>query len=420
MDTIVNKIKKSVQSGTGLTCLYGSLDSINVQMGDQTEFPVAFFVLLNNGSLDNRSSNYRERVDVAMFFVKPTEFDFESIENEALIADCKQYAFQWLNSLFLGGDLRYITTLNTSRVYNQMDDILTGYALRVRLEELVGECITQPEPPIPDYLRFTALENGTIGWNSSTYPNLYWSKNNKVWNQFDSTITVDDGEFVLFRGDNWGGSDTNLHFTTTGTFDLSGNIMSLCDSSLETDTIPEGVIGYFSDLFNGCGIVDASALELPVMELTDDCYSGMFDGCSLLVNAPLLPAMTLAVDCYHHMFADCTSLATAPELPATELADSCYMLMFYGCTSLTSSPVLPALEGSTEGYQAMFSGCTNLSRIEAWFVSPDPARYAISSHWVRNVSPTGTFVKNAAAEWNNTFSDSVIPEGWNVVEKTIE
>ena len=149
-NTIVNKIKESVQSGTGLTCLYGSLDDINVQIGGQADFPVAFFVLLNNGQLDDRGSNYRERVDVAMFFVKPTEFDFESVENEALIADCKRYAFQWLNSLFLSGDLKYITTLNTSRVYNQMDDILTGFALRVRLEELVGETCIEPYTPEPE------------------------------------------------------------------------------------------------------------------------------------------------------------------------------------------------------------------------------------------------------------------------------
>lgn len=158
-NTIVNKIKESVQAGTGLTCLYGSLDDINVQMGDQVSFPVAFFVLLNNGNLVNR--NYAERVDVAMFFVKPTEFDFNSLDNEEIIEECKQYAVQWLNSLYLGGALRYIATLNTSRVYNQMDDILTGWAVRVRLEELVGEgCVTpytpepepepEPEPVNPD------------------------------------------------------------------------------------------------------------------------------------------------------------------------------------------------------------------------------------------------------------------------------
>lgn len=417
-ETIVNKIKKSVQSGTGLTCLYGSLDSINVQMGDQTEFPVAFFVLLNNGSLDDRSSNYRERVDVAMFFVKPTEFDFESIENEAIISECKQCAFQWLNSLFLGGDLRYITTLNTSRVYNQMDDILTGYALRVRLEELVGECVKQ-EVDIPNYLRFTALEDGTIGWitaHHAIYPDIYWSKNGRTWNRFDSPIEVSAGQFVVMRGDNWSNSG---FFSTTGKFNLSGNIMSIVDSSLETTELPMD-FGCFESVFSGCGIVDASLLELPATTLNDECYCDMFSDCTSLVAAPALPATTLARDCYQYMFAGCTSLLETPELPATELVRGCYHSMFYGCTSLTKAPLLPALHLEQDCYQNMFGNCTNLSSVEAWFVDPDPNVYSVSSHWVRNVSPTGTFVKNAAAEWNNTFSDSVIPEGWTVVEKTIE
>lgn len=411
-ETIVNKIKKSVQSGTGLTCLYGSLDSINVQMGDQTEFPVAFFVLLNNGSLDDRSSNYRERVDVAMFFVKPTEFDFESIENEAIISECKQCAFQWLNSLFLGGDLRYITTLNTSRVYNQMDDILTGYALRVRLEELVGECITPPEPPIPDYLRFTALENGTIGWitaHHAIYPDIYWSKNGRTWNRFDSTITVDDGEFVLFRGDNWSNSG---YFSTTGKFNLSGNIMSIVDSSLETTELPID-FGCFMGIFSGCGIVDASLLELPATTLNDECYLDMFADCTSLVAAPALPATTLAKDCYQYMFAGCTSLLETPELPATELVRGCYHSMFYGCTSLTKAPLLPALHLEQECYENMFGNCTNLSSVEAWFVDPDPNVYAVSSHWVMGVSPTGTFVKHTDATWT-TIAVYAVPGGWYV------
>lgn len=34
--------------------------------------------------------------------------------------------------------------------------------------------------------------------------------------------------------------------------------------------------------------------------------------------------------------------------------------------------------------------------------------------WVTGVSSTGTFVKNAAATWTNTFGTSAIPSGWTV------
>ena len=40
--------------------------------------------------------------------------------------------------------------------------------------------------------------------------------------------------------------------------------------------------------------------------------------------------------CY--LFKDCAVLTSAPELPAKELADNCYSGMFSGCTSLTAAP----------------------------------------------------------------------------------
>ena len=538
-NTIVNKIKKSVQSGTGLTCLYGSLDSINVQMGDQTEFPVAFFVLLNNGSLDNRSSNYRERVDVAMFFVKPTEFDFESIENEAIISECKQCAFQWLNSLFLGGDLRYITTLNTSRVYNQMDDILTGYALRVRLEELVGECAPEPFRPTRtvtatsnddtmgtvtgggeyyvgdtvtltatkdgdrttfvswtvgesvvstdptytftatedvtvvgnfslNYFRFIALEdNSSVGWTGTYIPDIQYSKDGSTWTQFDrNRVTVNEGESLMFKGDNWrstgtGGGSIANYFTTTGSFDLSGNIMSLLDSTLESVTIPIG--DCFFNLFLNCSIVSAENLILPATTLMYRCYENLFNGCTSLTTAPALPAIVMASECYAGMFGNCTSLTTAPELPATTLAEYCYYYMFYNCTALTTAPELPATTLADTCYFAMFSGCTSLttapelpatntyiwqcygsmfSRCTSLTEAPHIGRtigrrcyYSMFNNctslnsisveftvwnsssdstlqWVGNVSPTGTFHCPRALPIE--YGTSRIPTGWTV------
>ena len=539
-NTIVNKIKQSVQSGTGLTCLYGSLDSINVQMEDQTNFPVAFFVLLNNGNLNDHSSNYRERVDVAMFFVQPTEFDFESVENEALIEQCKQYAFQWLNSLFLGGELRYITTFNTSRVYNEMDSILTGFALRVRIEELVGQCAPEPfkttckvtatsndttmgtvtgggeyeigkpvtltaswdstrsnfvswtvngtvvstEPTYTftaeedvsvvgnfslNYLTFTALTDGSIGWTGTYIPDIQYSKDGDTWTQFQGRweqLTVEAGESVMFKGDNWrstgtGGGSIANYFTTTGSFDLSGNIMSLLDSTLESVTIPIG--DCFFNLFLNCSIVSAENLilpattlmyrcyenlfngctslttapALPAIVMASECYAGMFGNCTALTTAPTLPATTLAEYCYYYMFYNYTALTTAPELPATTLADTCYFAMFSGCTSLTTAPELPATNtyiwqcygsmfsrctslteaphiGRTIGrrcYYSMFNNCTSLNSISVEFTVWNSSSDS-TLQWVGNVSPTGTFHCPRALPIE--YGTSRIPTGWTV------
>ena len=192
---------------------------------------------------------------------------------------------------------------------------------------------------------------------------------------------------------------------------------------------------YF-DMFNGCTSL-TQAPELPATTLAQSCYEGMFYSCKALTQAPVLPATTLVKNCYMNMFGECTSLTQAPVLPATTLADYCYYIMFYGCTGLTTAPALPAttlVPSCYEGmfinctsltqapvlpatmldpscYDSMFDGCTKLNYVKALFTnSLDLDRYL--TNWLRNVSPTGTFVKNASAAWTKT--DAKIPSGWTV------
>ena len=142
----------------------------------------------------------------------------------------------------------------------------------------------------------------------------------------------------------------------------------------------------------------------------------MFYNCASLKAVPkILPATTLAYDCYSGMFSNCTSLTTAPELPATTLARYCYNSMFSGCTSLTTAPELPAMILADDCYSGMFSGCTKLNYIKAMFTTTPGSSY--TTDWVKGVSSTGTFVKNAAATWNVT-GESGIPSGWTVETAT--
>ncbi len=197
----------------------------------------------------------------------------------------------------------------------------------------------------------------------------------------------------------------------------------------------------YSEMFSSC-IGLTTSPELPATTLRPYCYNRMFDGCTSLVNAPNLPATTLAKGCYLYMFNGCTSLTTAPKLPATILADYCYAYMFYNCknittapelpattlayrcynymfyncTSLTTAPELPAIELKNKCYNNMFYNCTNLNYIKAMFLTTPSSDY--TSDWTNNVSPTGTFVKNASASWDVRGVNG-IPENWTV-ETAIE
>ena len=115
----------------------------------------------------------------------------------------------------------------------------------------------------------------------------------------------------------------------------------------------------FSGMFAGCSSL-IEAPELPWMTLADDCFSGMFAGCSSLIEAPELPAEILKPFCYNNMFQGCTSLTGAPKLNSIYLSSNCYSGMFSGCTSLIAAPELPALQLADYCYSDMFSGCTSL------------------------------------------------------------
>ena len=81
-------------------------------------------------------------MNLAVFFCKKTEFDFNSEENERLIDDCKRLAFGWLSLLRKSGYLETVGNITTERVYDTTTDILTGIAVNVTLRELQGysEC----------------------------------------------------------------------------------------------------------------------------------------------------------------------------------------------------------------------------------------------------------------------------------------
>ena len=219
-----------------------------------------------------------------------------------------------------------------------------------------------------------------------------------------------------------------LQFTTTQAakkVNVSGNVMSLLAPEFSQ---MRSVSSYcFNKLFYNCkNISDCGSLTLPATALADNCYSGMFSGCtsltqapallattlatycyssmfsicSSLTQAPALPATTLADNCYNGMFSNCTSLTQAPELPATTLATYCYNYMFYGCTSLAQAPELPATTLANNCYSKMFQGCSSLT--QASF--PNLEKETVTTEVVESQN---TFV-NAASDIETTCKDGIL------------
>jgi hypothetical protein len=204
------------------------------------------------------------------------------------------------------------------------------------------------------------------------------------------SIEVNHDDVVRFYGNGTNGS-TNI--IVNSDVMLTGNIMSLVDeNNFATITTMEGAS--FAGLFAGntCGF-EASGLLLPATTLSENCYSGMFAGCSGMSDTPVeLPALTLAPGCYSNMFEGCDMIPATPHLPATKLVDRCYASMFSGCGTIEQVTCLATTINGTD--------CTT-----NWL------------NGVSNTSPFGdpTFTKAKDVDWW-TEGPSGIPLGWSVNE----
>lgn len=152
--TIVDKIKNSIQAALNWTetvtdengnttevlhefPVYYHDDATLNFMTSTMDFPCAIIILITTGNMTREAGQMKERVSAAVFFVEPSEYDFDAVANEAIIDRCKARGQQWLGSI--NQDLYINATLTrTERTYNRYDDILTGMGFLVEVTEQQG------------------------------------------------------------------------------------------------------------------------------------------------------------------------------------------------------------------------------------------------------------------------------------------
>ena len=369
----------------------------------------------------------------------------------------------------------YLTSHQTQAAYDAVKDSLPKPQVA-----LVKENMSVNYQPYHDYSKdyFTMVVTvgGDIKWIGSTTANtLSYSKNNgTTWTTANSatTISVAARDKILWKGTptpqtSWPAVGIGAFSGASAVrYSVEGNAMSLLfGDNFKGQTSLSGKDSALCGLFaSNTNVTSAENLSLPATTLADDCYDGMFYGCTSLTTAPELsattladycysnmlsnctslttapqlpattlanhcyeymfrrctnlttapelPATTLANYCYYNMFQDCTNLTTAPSvLPATTLADDCYYQMFNYCTSLTTAPELPATTLVEECYYQMFNYCTSLNSIKC--LATDISATNCTSNWVSGVAASGTFTKaSSMSSWATGING--IPSGWSV------
>lgn len=140
--------------------------------------------------------------------------------------------------------------------------------------------------------------------------------------------------------------------------------------------------------------------------------SGTFRHCSSLEDASGLVCRNLKVFEYglSNTFFDCIKLIKPPLLPFEEIQGNGYRSTFENCKMLEITPQLPIVVAETNSMQRMFAGCTNLKQVTCSLRNAATAN--ATTNWLSGVSPIGVFRTPQDADWGDTHSPSLIPEGW--------
>lgn len=233
------------------------------------------------------------------------------------------------------------------------------------------------------YFALVAREDGTFSFGGSSSANClsYSTDGGATWSSPTQTITtstITSGSKVLWKGvNNEASSSSGIgRFSSTGEFDVEGNILSL----------------FYGDDFRGKDSTPSNS------ELGDEHigngYATMFINCTKLISAENLKLNSgyMAVSSCWRMFENCYSLIKAPELPSTNLGGMCYDQMFTNCTSLEESPILPCRKPESWSYRLMFQGCSNLRKVTC-LATYDGYRDSAFNGWLNRVKSGGILVQ---------------------------
>lgn len=242
-----------------------------------------------------------------------------------------------------------------------------------------------------DYFTIVSLEDNNViyfGVKDKAYAKTISvsTDNGNTWTDYTSSEPSNDsfifgtsiaslntGEKILIKGNNTNYcnnvlDERNNYFSSEKRFNVEGNIMSLI----------------YGDNFIGQTI------------LPDESYifARLFDQVS-------------ATNLHKNTIVSAENLILPPTLRT-----GCYYKMFYLCTLLTTAPVLQATTLVTACYENMFNGCSSLNYVKCLASETESGSHDQTNNWLRDVSSSGTFVKDANTTWPS--GESGIPSGWTV------
>lgn len=142
LGTVEAKIHAVASQFEGVEYMFADFSQANLSF-DGIENPTILYVLPARGELLFHHSKVKDKPSVQLWFVCPTDFDFDGEENECRVEAMKRLAVRFITALNESGLFETIddTTIPYSVAYDKFDENLTGIALYPQLVEKEGVVI---------------------------------------------------------------------------------------------------------------------------------------------------------------------------------------------------------------------------------------------------------------------------------------
>lgn len=368
--TFIEKVKESVELTTGCRFYYHAAGELNevlagVEIGED---PIAFAYLLKGGEVAV-GKNCREGVNLAVFFCKKTEFDFNSYENEQLIDECKQIAFAWVSWFSKSNTLEIVGNVTTERVYDTTTDILTGIAVNITLRELVGYGRCDIKKPVliiekngvytlgaydvkvdvlPKIVELSVRENGTY------LPNEYGAD---AFSKVD--VAVPQLGWKMVFSDGFVGRLYVKKLWNSFTFSNNKNIVELDTTTYKIDTLEITNMHGFFEICTSLQSVDLTGFDTSKVTT----MFGIFYRCNSLQSANLAGIDTSKVTDMYAFFASCSSLKSVNFTGFNTSKVTDIGRFFEDCSKLQSVNLTVLDTSNVRNIRNIFSYCLSLKSI---------------------------------------------------------
>ena len=203
---------------------------------------------------------------------------------------------------------------------------------------------------------------------------LEYKVNSGSWTSYTIGDTIQIGavdQYIQFRAGvngnatfSTGGNDNYQFIVEAGQFKAIGNIMSLLDQTMQSDTVPSNA---FYNLFYGFD-GQITSVRLPATDLNSWCYTGLFRASSNSHNKRVFteyPSTYIPERAYQTIYMDDAYLKFIPEFSATSGGSNCLMRTFQNCTSIDmDSYKIKLTSVPYRGMYEMFKGAGTIRNFE--------------------------------------------------------